>query len=223
MATSTQSSTAKPAASVGPPTTPPPKPRRRAWQVATAIALGAAGMIGGMLVWTSTSSMTSVLVAKETMHRGDVITNASFTLARTYDDAALDAVTTAELGDLLGERLALDIAAGSIVTHDAVAGFEPTQPGRLLVGVRLDSAHAPGSPLLVGDEVLVVVTPPEGGATGEGVPPSAHAEVASVVVDPEFGGTILDLLVTEADGPMVAANAAAGNVAVLLEPRGGED
>lgn len=223
MATSIQDGTTRASSSVGPPTTPPPKPRRRAWQIATAVALGAAGMIGGVLAWTSTSSMTAVLVAKETMHRGDVITEESFTPARTYDDAALDPVTAAELSDLLGERLALDVAGGSIVTHDAVTGFEPTQPGRLLVGVRLDSAHAPGSPLLVGDEVLVVVTPPEGGATGEGVPPSAHAEVASVAVDPEFGGTILDLLVTEADGPMVAANAAAGNVAVLLEPRGGED
>lgn len=208
MATSTQSSTAKPASSVAPPTTPPPKPRRRAWQVATAVALGAAGMIGGMLAWTSTSSMTSVLVAKETMHRGDVITEASFTPARTYDDAALDPVTTAELGDLLGERLALDIAAGSIVTHDAVTGFEPTKAGRLLVGVRLDTAHAPGSPVLVGDKVLVVVTPPDG-AADEGVPASARSEVASVAVDPESGDTILDLLVAEADGPMVAASAAA--------------
>jgi hypothetical protein len=47
--------------------------------------------------------------------------------------------------------------------------------------------------------------------------------VAAVAVDPESGDTILDLLVAEADGPMVAASAAAGNAAVLLEPRGGED
>jgi hypothetical protein len=34
---------------------------------------------------------------------------------------------------------------------------------------------------------------------------------------------VIDLLVAEADAPMVAANAAAGNVAVLLEARGGGD
>lgn len=218
-------STSKTTSPVEPAATPPPKPRRRAWQVATAVALGACGAIGGTLAWTSTSAMTSVLVARESLHRGDVISAESFTTARTYDDAALDPVTPAELADLVGGRLSLDVAAGSIVTRAAVAGFEPTQAGKLLVGVRLDTAHAPGSPLLVGDGVLAVVTPPSGGggAADDAIPASAHAEVASVAVDPETGETIVDLLVSEADGPMVAANAAAGNVAVLLEPRGGGD
>ncbi|QAY63525.1 hypothetical protein ET495_10005 [Xylanimonas allomyrinae] len=223
MTSTTQGSSTQTTTAVEAAPTPPPKPRRRAWQVAVAVVLGAAGAIGGTLAWTSTSAMTPVLVAKESLHRGDVITAESFTTARTYDDAALDPVIPAELADLLGERLSLDVAAGSIVTHDAVRGFEPTRAGKLLVGVRLDTAHAPGSPLLVGDDVLAVVTPPSGGTPDEAIPTSAHAEVASVAVDPETSDTIVDLLVAEGDGPMVAANAAAGNVAVLLEPRGGAD
>ena len=216
------STTQEPGTTTSPTATPPPRPRRRAWQLATAVALAASGAVAGTLAWTSTSSMTSVLVATDSLHRGDVIDEGSFTTVRTYDDAALDPVTPAELTALIGERLALDVAAGSIVTHDAVAGFEPTQPGRLLVGVRLDTAHAPGTPLLVGDTVLAVVTPPDGGAAEDGIPTSARAEVAGVTYDGETGDTILDLLVSEADGPMVAANAAAGNVAILLEPRSGD-
>ncbi len=201
--------------------TPPPRPRRRPWHVATAVALGAVGMIIGAVTWTSTSAMTSVLVARDSMHRGDVITRDAFTTARIYDDDALDPVTPAELDGLLGQRISLDIAAGSIVTREAVAGFEPTREGTYLLGVRLDAAHAPGSPVLVGDKVLAVVTPAAGSVPtgGDAAPTSARGEVAAVNVDPETGAMVLDLLVSESDGPMLAAHAAGGNVAVLLEPR----
>ncbi|MCL1870583.1 MAG: SAF domain-containing protein [Promicromonosporaceae bacterium] len=214
-------SSTKATSPVEPAATPPPRPRRRGWQVATAVVLGACGAIGGTLAWTSTSAMEPVLVAKQSLHRGDVIVADSFTTARTYADPSLDPVTPAELAGLVGTRLSLDVAAGSIVTHGAVTGVDPTRAGKLLVGVRLDTAHAPGTPLLVGDIVLAVVTPPSGMATDKAIPASAHAEVASVASDRETGDTVVDLLVSVADGPMIAANAAAGNVAVLLEARGG--
>lgn len=201
----------------------PPKGRRRPWHVATAVALGALGVTIGAVTWSTTSAMTPVLVATDSLHRGDVITTAAFTTARIYDDPALDPVTPAELDALLGQQLSLDIAAGSILTHDAVTDYEPTKAGTYLVGVSLDSARVPGSEILVGDRVLVVVTPSTGGAdTADvtGVPASTNAEVAAVHVDAETGLTILDLLVPQADGPTLAAHAATGNVAVLLEPRG---
>ncbi|MPV35964.1 SAF domain-containing protein [Georgenia subflava] len=217
-----------PAKPTSPPTAegPPPRSRRRPWHLATAVALGALGVTIGAVTWSTTSAMTSVLVANDSLHRGDVITTAAFTTARIYDDSALDPVTPAELDDLLGQRLSLDIAAGSIVTHDAVTAYEPTKAGTYLVGVSLASARAPGSEILVGDRVLVVVTPTAGSAVDTadvtGVPTSTSAEVAAVNIDAETGETILDLLVPQADGPTLAAHAATGNVAVLLEPRGGE-
>lgn len=201
---------------------PPPKARRRPWHVATAVVLGALGATIGAVTWSTSSAMTSVLVATESLYRGDVITLDAFTTARIYDDPALDPVTPAQLDALLGQRISLDIAGGSIVTHDAVTGFDPTKAGTYLVGVSLAAGRAPGSEILVGDRVLIVVTPSIGGSDVAGVPASTRAEVAAVNVDAETGETILDLLVSLSDGPTVAAHAATGNVVVLLEPRGGE-
>ena len=97
----------------------------------------------------------------------------------------------------------------------------PAHPARrrTIVGVALTPAQAPGLDLATGDRVRVVVTPPHGAEIPAGVPQFSEATVAGVRVSDETGQLIVDLLVPHADAAVLAARAAAGNVALVLDSR----
>lgn len=88
-----------------------------------------------------------------------------------------------------------------------------------IVGVALSPAQAPGLDLQTGDRVRVVVTPGQGEELASGVPTFSDAEIAGVYVSEETGQMIVDLLVPHADAAVLAARAATGNVALVLDSR----
>ncbi|WP_185972350.1 SAF domain-containing protein [Georgenia yuyongxinii] len=183
-----------------------------------AVVAVAVGGILGAATWSSMSTSTSVLVAKDTLHRGDEITADDFTVTKLNVDAALDPVPVEELQAIAGQRLSLDIAKGAIFTRAAAAPFSTTREGMTLVGIAVTGGQAPGTPLLVGDRVRVVVTPGPSGEV-EGVPDTTSAEVAGVTPGSQPGSVVVDLLVPAANAAVLAAQAATGNVAVVLENR----
>ncbi|MFH5824706.1 SAF domain-containing protein [Georgenia sp. AZ-5] len=178
----------------------------------------AVGGVVGAATWSSMSTSMSVLVARDTLHRGEVLSADDFTVAKLSVDAALDPVPVDDLRGLVGQRISLDVAKGAILTREAATPFATTREGMTLVGVELASGKAPGTPLLVGDRVRVVVTPGTSGQV-EGVPDTTLAEVAGVSIGSQPGSVVVDLLVPSADAPLLAAQAATGNVAAVLEDR----
>ncbi len=196
----------------------PPRARRRPWQTAVSVVAVAVGGILGAATWSSMSTTTSVLVAKDSLHRGEELTAEDFMLVKLSVDPALDPVPADDLEALAGQRLSLDVAKGAILTREAAAPFSTTREAMTLVGVELAGGKAPGTPLLVGDRVRVVVTPGPSGKV-EGVPDTTSAEVAGVTAGSQPGSVVVDLLVPAADAAVLAAQAATGNVAVVLENR----
>ena len=77
----------------------------------------------------------------------------------------------------------------------------------------------PGWAFSTGDHVRVVVTPAQGERVPAGAPQFSEAEVVGVHVSEETGQTIVDLLVPHADAAVLAARAATGNVALVLDSR----
>lgn len=183
-----------------------------------AVTLLAAGAVGGWALWNAEDSTIEVLAAKEPISRGDVITTADLEIHRLPADLGWSVLPASRLDDVLGQRAALDVAAGTAITADALTDANLPADGFAVVGVALEAAQAPGTPLLVGDRVTVVVTP-SSPTEAEQVPEENSAEVAGVHVDPETGNTVLDLLVPAAQAPVLAARVATGNFAVVLESR----
>lgn len=203
----------------GPPLVAPPKLRRRPALVAGAVAAICLGALLGGWAWTTTTNNQEVLVARTTIERGSVIEAADLARARISADPALSPVAASAFDELVGQRAALDIAEGGLITAGSTTSHLLPADGMSVVGVALTPAQSPGLGLQTGDQVRIVVTPIPGGEQVPGPPAFNDAEVVGVSLDAETGATVVDLLVPYADATVLAARVATGNVALVLDSR----
>jgi hypothetical protein len=199
----------------------PPRARRR-WGLFAAMVLVVA--LGNVWLLASTSTAQEVGAARSTIERGSVVAREDLMTVRIELDPSLHTVPGADLAALVGQRAALDVAAGSLLTVESVTKSTVPADGYSLVGIGVAQARMPGVTLLAGDHVRVVATPAL--ATGTHADP-APASVGAVVVGNQPGTdttgagaqTIVTVQVPTADAASLAAMAATGNVAVVLDSR----
>jgi hypothetical protein len=196
---------------------PPPKLRRRPALVAVAVAAICLGALLGSWAWTSTTNTHEVLAARHTIHRGTMITADDLERVRINADPALTPLPGSSYEDIVGQRAALDIAAGSLLTQESTSSEVLPPDGMSVVGVALTPAQAPGVALQNGDRVRIVVTPGEGDDAPTGTPAFSEAEVVGSHLDGATGDIVVDLMVPYADAAVVAARVATGNVALVLD------
>ncbi|GAA1069677.1 hypothetical protein GCM10009641_88220 [Mycobacterium cookii] len=187
--------------------------------VAGAVAAICLGALLAAWAWTSTTNTQEVLVARSTIERGSLITEDDLARVRVSADPALSRVAASAFDDLVGKRAALDIAEGGLITPGATTTETVPGDGASIVGVALSPAQSPGMALQAGDRVRLVVTPPPGGDQSSGPPAFNDAEVVEVNYDSESGVLVVDVLVPHADATVLAARAATGNVALILDSR----
>lgn len=202
-----------------PPLVPPPKLRRRPALIAGALAAICLGALLAAWAWTATTNTQEVLVARVTIERGSVIEAKDLARIRISADPALSPVAASAFDDLVGQRAALDIAEGGLITAGSTTAQVLPADGMSVVGVALTAAQSPGLDLQSGDQVRIVVTPIPGGEQVSGPPAFNDAEVVGVSLDAETGATVVDLLVPYADATVLAARVATGNVALVLDSR----
>ena len=201
------------------PLVPPPKLRRRPALVAGAIVAICLGALLAAWAWTTTTHTQEVLAARHTIARGSLIEASDVERVRINADPGLRPVPASEYDGVIGQRAALDIAAGGLLTAEATTSSALPPSGMSVVGVALTSAQAPGLTLQTGDKVRAVVTPAQGEEPPSGSPQFSEAEVVGVHADEATGQTVVDLLVPHADATVLAARVATGNVALVLDSR----
>ncbi len=200
-----------------PPLAPPPKLRRRPALVAAAVGAICLGALLGAWAWTSTTNTQEVLAARDTIPRGAIIEADDLERVRINADPALAPIASSSYDDIVGQRAALDIAAGSLLTETSASEELLPPEGMSVVGVALTPAQAPGLALQSGDRVRVVATPGEGEQAPSGAPSFSEAEVVGSHVDDATGELIVDLLVPHADATVLAARVATRNIALVLD------
>lgn len=200
-----------------PPPAPPPKLRRRPALVAGAVAAICLGALLGAWAWTTTTNTTEVLAARDTIPRGSVIEPEDLERVRINADPALTPLPASSYDDIVGQRAALDIAAGSLLTDESTRSEVLPPEGMSVVGVALTPAQAPGVPVQSGDKVRIVVTPGQGADAPAGSPSFSEAEVVGSQFDEVNGQLIVDLLVPHEDATVLAARVATGNVVLVLD------
>jgi len=203
----------------GPPLAPPPKLRRRPGLVAAAVILIGLGGLLGAWAWTATTNSTEVLVARVDVARGSVIEAEDLARVQISTDPALDPLPGSALDTVVGKRAALDIAEGGLVTRSAIATTVVPADGASVVGVAVTPAQAPSEPLQVGDNVRIVVTPAAGEAAPAQLPAFSTAVVVGTSYSEETGQLVVDVQVAEGEAATLAARAATGNVAIVLDSR----
>ncbi|GAB2446773.1 hypothetical protein GCM10027062_30280 [Nocardioides hungaricus] len=198
---------------------PPPKLRRRPALVAAAIGAICVGALLAAWAWTATTNTQDVLVARNAIERGAVIRADDLARVRLSADPALKPVSASQLDQVVGQRAAVDIAEGGMLTPGSFNSDVVPGEGQSVVGVALTAAQAPGFDLQYGDRVRVVVTPAQGDQLPAGAPLSNDATVVGVSTSDETRQRVVDLLVSKADAAVLATRVATGNIALVLDSR----
>jgi hypothetical protein len=88
-----------------------------------------------------------------------------------------------------------------------------------VVGVALPAMLLPGEPLRAGDQVRVVATPGQQGEVTDGEQRYITATVVGVYPDADSGQTVVSVQVPYDQAAELAARAATGKVAIVLDSR----
>jgi hypothetical protein len=198
---------------------PPPKLRRRPVLIAASVAAICLGALASMWAYQSTSDAQSVLAVRQTIERGDVITADDLMTVNISVDPALKPLSADQANSVVGKHAALDMSAGGVVTQDQVTEQALPAKGSSVVGIALTPGMLPANQIRVGDKVRVVVTPGQQGEMPTGQPDSIEAVVVGVAKDETTGNAIVNVQVPNNEGPMLAARAATGKVALVLDSR----
>lgn len=196
----------------------PPKLRRRPVALLVSVATIVLGSLVGLWLWTAAGHTTEVLAVRTLVHRGEVIDRDDLMVVRVGLDPAVKTVPAAQANAIAGQRAALDLAPGGLLTGDALAALVVPAKGTSVVGIGLAPGMLPAEPIAPGDAVRVVQTP---GPQGEvaGTPVTIPATVVGVHPAEAGDQTIVDVLVPAEAAPDLAARAATGKVALVLDSR----
>jgi hypothetical protein len=202
--------------------------RRRPGVIALSVALIAGGGLAGAVLYTVSGQRSDVVVVVRDVPVGVLITQDDLGRASVALDPSVKAVDASQAPDLVGERAAVDLKAGALLSPAQVTRQSLVGPGQQVVGVALKPTQMPATPLSPGQKVLVVTTPDANAVDGTGKtmqagPPQTLAATVVAVGRPQMGtGQVtVDVAVASSDGPALAARVATGNVAVVLAARGG--
>ena len=219
MSVTTRSSSSHPTAAAAPePRTvaAPPRLRRRPVALLVSVTAVVAGSLLGLWLWTTAGTTAQVLAARTLVHRGQVITAGDIEMVRVGLDPALHSVPASQESAVVGKRAALDLSPGGLLTpEDLTSTMVPAQ-GFSVVGVGLASGMLPAEPLVPGDAVRLVQTP---GQQGDviGTPVAIPATVVDVQSSATGDLTIVDVQVPADAAADLAARAATGKVALVLD------
>jgi len=196
----------------------PPKLRRRPVALLVSMATIVLGSLLGLWLWTAAGHTTEVLAVRTLVHRGEVISRDDLMVVRVNLDPAVKTVPATQANTIAGQRAALDLAPGGLLTPDDLTETVVPAKGSSVVGIGLAAGMLPAEPLAPGDAVRVVQTP---GPQGEvaGTPVTIAATVVGVHPPESRDQTIVDVLVPADAAADLAARAATGKVALVLDSR----
>ena len=207
------------AARAAPPMSAPPRTRRRPAVLAAGVALVAVGALGAAYLTQVVGGTVAVVAVVRDVAPGEVVQAADLTIADISTDPALSPVPADRLSSVIGQRTAVALTAGSLLTDAAVATTVVPTQGRSLVGVALAAAQLPAERLQPGDRVRIVDTPTSQGEPPTTAPATIAGQVASAVGPDDTGLTVVNVTVPSGQAADLAARVATGRVALVLDSR----
>lgn len=214
---------------MGPVAAPTRVRRRRVGRRAVALSVVLvvlSGLAVALLVAYAQGGQLYLAVARPVAY-GAQIEADDLVVVRLNPDSALAPVRESDRASVVGKYAAVPLVPGSLVTRGHLAEEAIPGPGRQVVSVSLRAEQAPAHPLQAGAAVLLVRTP-EGGSVPSGtaanqpaLAPTSVPGTVRAVRELDYGaGVVVDVVVAESDGPMLAAAASSGRVAVVVTAGG---
>ncbi len=201
-----------------PPPLPAPKRRPRRALLAAGVVLVVLGALATYWLTQQSSQRVAVVGVAHDMSWGQVITAADLVQVQIAVDPQLTPIPWSQEATLIGQRAAVDLQAGSLLTPRSVTDQQVPPAGSALVGVSVKSPQLPVTALTAGDKVLLVITP-AGTAAQQAAAATVSATVFAVGAADASGARTVDVLVDQGDAAGLAQASAAGRVAIVLVPR----
>jgi hypothetical protein len=195
------------------------KERRRPLVFALCAVLVAVGGLGAAFAFTSVNDTQEVLVVNRDIARGETIEPGDLSVVRVSVDPALTPIGGSQRSSLEGSRAAVDLWAGTLLSEQQITESLVPGEGESLVGISLTPAQMPSEPLYAGDGVRIVTTPGDQGEVTDEDPVTIQATVVGVSRVEETGETVVNVSVPEEESADLAARAATGRVALVLDAR----
>lgn len=197
----------------------PTRARRRPALVALGLALVALSVLATVYLTTSLGRTQRVLVVVNPVARGQVITSADLRVADLpLSLSALTPVAEGQLTEVEGMRATVDLLPGQLLTPDSLAAEVKPAQDKSIVGVSLAANQMPASTdLKAGDRVRIVETPVPGGEPPVEEPFAIEAIIRSIAESELGDNLVIDVEVDRADAAGLAARAATGRVALILD------
>lgn len=197
-----------------------PRGRRRPGLIVAGIALAMVGALTAVWLVAAAGQRSGVVVLARDVAYGATLTAQDLAVADVSLDPSVAAIPSSDVKSLVGQVAAVRLVAGSVLAPSQVTAAGPPGPGEVVVPLSLDHDRVPAGGLLPGDRLLVVDTPPE-----QADPPSTDPAVFETIVArvgvPDLNGVVVvDVVATDDDGPALAARAATGRFALVVQPRG---
>ncbi len=205
--------------SAKPPALAPTRTRRRPGVLAAGVALVVVGALGAAYLTQVVGDTAEVVAVARDVQPGEVIERADLTVADVSTDPALNPVPASRLTELVGQRAAVALTTGSLLTDAAVTEQVLPAAGQSLVGVALQPAQLPAGPLQAGDRIRIVDTPASQGEPPASTPQAIPGVVVSAAGPDDTGQRIVDVTVPSGQAADLAARVATGRIALILDTR----
>ncbi|MEV6206694.1 SAF domain-containing protein [Kitasatospora sp. NPDC051914] len=194
--------------------------RRRPAVLAMAVALIAAGGLGGAALYTSSGQRIAVLALARDVPMGQTITADDLVVAHIAGDPALRPLDARDRARTVGLRATTDLKRGALLLKADLTADPALQPGQQVVGLAAKRTQLPATRLQSGLQVLVVFTPDaKSDQPAVRTPETLSAVVVGVGKVDTDGSQVVDVAVPAGDGPRLAGWVATGRFQVILAPR----
>ncbi|WP_415954406.1 SAF domain-containing protein [Streptomyces sp. KLOTTS4A1] len=204
-------------------------PRSKLVKALAGVLVMVLGLLIVIMAVNRAGDRVPVLALAKDVQAGEEIEASDLVVASIAKDPVLSPIPASERSALEGQRAAVDLRKGSLLTRSQLQTGGCLGDDRQIVGIELKRGMAPRDVLRACDAVLAVVLPPQGGAgqgakqDDAGAPPvQIEATVLSVGSTDASGAVVVNVAVAETDGPLLATKAAAKQVALIRQPRGSE-
>lgn len=199
--------------------------RRKPLFYVICIGLMCLGAVVSAWAFTRANDSQQVVAVATTIHAGQTITDGDLKPVNVSGDSDLETIPASEQSSIVGQVAQLDMAAGSIVTPDSFGETSIPAKGEAVVGLSLTPAQMPAISISVGDQVSLVAVGEDTAGTFADSTDTIEGIVVGVSVpradgtsggDPQTGNSVIDVSVPANTAPGLAAKAANGKVALVL-------
>ena len=109
-------------------------------------------------IYASANRQTSVLIVTQAIQQGQQLSGNELGEANVSISSGVSPIPVADATELVGQRAAFTIPAGSLLTAADVTDSQPIVAGDAVVGMALKAGQLPAAGVESGDEVMVVQT-----------------------------------------------------------------